>query len=98
SAHLVFVIEIPPKFQANILAGRQAEVQVNVDATAVTQAGNGTLYITSIIYSQVANFLARREGGPDVPVKMVVRAKFNPNLKSSWFTSVMQFIDKLTLL
>src|SRR5262249_33302832 len=98
SAHLVFVIEIPPKFQADILAGRQAEVQVNVDATAVTQAGNGTLYITSIIYSQVANFLARREGGPDVPVKMVVRAKFNPNLKSSWFTAVMQVINNLTLL
>jgi ABC-2 type transport system permease protein len=98
SARLVFVIEIPPKFQADILAGRQAEVQVNVDATAVTQAGNGTLYITSIIYSQVANFLARREGGPDVPVKMVVRAKFNPNLKSSWFTAVMQVINNLTLL
>jgi ABC-2 type transport system permease protein len=97
SARLVFVIEIPPKFQADILAGRQAEVQVNVDATAVTQAGNGTLYITSIIYSQVANFLARREGGPDVPVKMVVRAKFNPNLKSSWFTAVMQVINNLTL-
>jgi ABC-2 type transport system permease protein len=98
SARLAFVIEIPPKFQADILAGRQAEVQVNVDATAVTQAGNGTLYITSIIYSQVANFLARREGGPDVPVKMVVRAKFNPNLKSSWFTAVMQVINNLTLL
>jgi ABC-2 type transport system permease protein len=98
SARLVFVIEIPPKFQADILAGRQAEVQVNVDATAVTQAGNGTLYITNIIYSQVANFLARREGGPDVPVKMVVRAKFNPNLKSSWFTAVMQVINNLTLL
>jgi ABC-2 type transport system permease protein len=97
SARLVFVIEIPPKFQADILAGRQAEVQVNVDATAVTQAGNGTLYITNIIYSQVANFLARREGGPDVPVKMVVRAKFNPNLKSSWFTAVMQVINNLTL-
>jgi len=98
SARLVFVIEIPPKFQADILAGRRAEVQVNVDATAITQAGNGTLYIESIIYSQVANFLARREGGPDVPVKMVVRAKFNPNLKSSWFTAVMQIINNLTLL
>jgi ABC-2 type transport system permease protein len=71
---------------------------VNVDATAITQAGNGTIYIESIIYSEVANFLARREGGLDVPVKVVVRAKFNPNLKSSWFASVMQVINNLTLL
>jgi ABC-2 type transport system permease protein len=28
----------------------------------------------------------------------VVRAKFNPNLKSSWFTSVMQVINNITLL
>jgi ABC-2 type transport system permease protein len=98
SARLVFVIEIPPKFEADILAGRPAEVQVNVDATAITQAGNGTLYIESIIYSEVANFLARRERGLGVPVNAVVRVKFNPNLKSSWFTAVMQIINNLTLL
>jgi ABC-2 type transport system permease protein len=98
SERLVFGIEIPPNFQADILAGRRTSVQVNVDATAITQAGNGTIYIESIIYSEVANFLARREGGLDVPVKVVVRAKFNPNLKSSWFASVMQVINNLTLL
>src|SRR5258706_2210562 len=32
------------------------------------------------------------------PVKMVVRAKFNPNLKSSWFSSVMQVINNITML
>ena len=31
-------------------------------------------------------------------VKMVTRAKFNPNLKSSWFSSVMQVINNLTML
>src|SRR5262249_42082765 len=37
---LLFVVEIPPNFQANVLAQRQTEVQINVDATAVAQAGN----------------------------------------------------------
>lgn len=48
SERLVFGIEIPPNFQADILAGRRTSVQVNVDATAITQAGNGTIYIESI--------------------------------------------------
>ncbi len=29
---------------------------------------------------------------------MVTKAKFNPNLKSSWFTSVMQIISNLTMI
>jgi ABC-2 type transport system permease protein len=98
SGRLVFVIEIPPSFQADIRAGRETSIQVNVDATAISQAGNGTIYIESIIYSEVAAFLSGREGSVGIPLNMVVRAKFNPNLKSSWFTSVMQIINNLTLL
>jgi ABC-2 type transport system permease protein len=98
SQRFVFVIEIPPKFQADILAGRQPTVQVNVDATAVAQAFNGMTYIENVIVSYVAAFLTGREGVMDAPVKMVTRAKFNPNLKSSWFSSVMQVINNLTML
>ena len=41
SQRVIFVIEIPPKFQAHILTGRQPTVQINVDATASAQAFNG---------------------------------------------------------
>ncbi|ACK52671.1 ABC-2 type transporter [Methylocella silvestris BL2] len=95
---LVFVIEIPPRFQADILASRATSVQVNIDATAITQAGNGAVYIQNIIATEVANFLSGREGTTEIPVNVVTRAKFNPNLKSSWFTSVMQVINNITLL
>jgi ABC-2 type transport system permease protein len=98
SQRFVFVIEIPPKFQADILAGRQPTVQVNVDATAVAQAFNGMTYIENVIVNYVAAFLTGREGVMDVPAKMVTRARFNPNLKSSWFSSVMQVINNLTML
>jgi ABC-2 type transport system permease protein len=98
SQRFVFVIEIPPKFEADILSGRQPTVQVNVDATAVAQAFNGMTYIENVIVNYVAAFLTGREGVMDVPVKMVTRAKFNPNLKSSWFSSVMQVINNLTML
>lgn len=95
---LVFVLEIPPSFQADLLSSRQVSVQLNVDATAMTQAGNGAVYIQSIIVQEVANFLAGRETVASTPVNVVIRAKFNPNLDSAWFTSVMQVINSITLL
>jgi ABC-2 type transport system permease protein len=98
SQRFLFVIEIPPKFQEDILAGRQASVQVNVDATAVAQAFNGKMYLENVIVNYVTQFITRREGAMGEPIKAVTRAKFNPNLDSSWFNSVMQVINNLTML
>ncbi|MDC7789056.1 ABC transporter permease [Rhodoplanes sp. TEM] len=98
AGRVVFVVEIPPRFEADVLAGRKTAVQVNVDATAITQAGNGSAYIRTIVADQVASFLAGRDGAAASPVDVVVRATFNPNLKSSWFTSVMQVVNSITML
>ena len=98
SERFIFVIEIPPKFQEDILSGRQPSVQINVNATAVAQAFNGMTYIENVIVNYVTEFVTGREGLMGAPVKIVTRAKFNPNLKSSWFTSVMQVINNLTML
>jgi len=46
---LLFVVEIPPNFQANILAQRKTGIQINVDATAVAQAGNGANHLKTAI-------------------------------------------------
>ncbi len=85
-------------FQSDILAGRQPTVQINVDATAVAQAANGMTYIQNVIVNYVTEFITGREGLMGAPVKMVTQAKFNPNLKSSWFNSVMQVINNLTMI
>lgn len=98
SQRFLFVIEIPPKFQEDILAGRQASAQIDVDATASAQAFNGMTYIQNVIQNYVVEFVSRREGLPGSPVKVITRAKFNPNFKSSWFTSVMQIISNLTMI
>lgn len=98
AGRLVFVIEIPPRFESDILAGRQASAQVNVDATAITQAGSGSLYIQNVIASEVARFLTGREDATAAPVNLVTRVRFNPNLKSAWFTSVMQVVNNITML
>jgi ABC-2 type transport system permease protein len=97
SQRFIYVIEFPPKFQSDILAGRQTSVQINVDATAVAQAFNGMTYIENVIVNYVTQLVSGREGLPDSLVKMVTRAKFNPNLKDLWFTSVVQVINNLTM-
>jgi ABC-2 type transport system permease protein len=98
SQRAIFVIEIPTKFQADILAGRRPTVQINVDATASAQAFNGMTYIQNVINDYVTQLILGREGGIGVPVKVVMHAKFNPNFKTSWFTSVMQIVSNLTMI
>ena len=98
SARLIFVLEIPPRFQQDLLAGRPASLQLNIDATAMAPAGNGALYIQSIVMQEVNNFLAGREMALPASFNVVTRVKFNPDLYSSWFTSVMQVINNITML
>jgi ABC-2 type transport system permease protein len=93
-----FVIDIPPNFAREVLAKRQPAIQLNVDATAMVQAGLGADYAQQIITTEVANFLSRAEGTPLSPVNLVVRIAFNPNVETAWFTSVMGIINSITML
>jgi len=94
----VFVIEIPPKLEADIRADKTPSIQIDADATAMTQAGNGAIYLRNIILREALGFAQRAEGLRGLPIDFVIRAKFNPNLKSEWFTSVMQVINNITIL
>jgi ABC-2 type transport system permease protein len=94
----VFVIEIPPKFEADLLASRRPSLQINVDATAMAQAGNGAIYLQNIIGREVLAYVQHTDGTSKLPIDLVVRSKFNPNVKSEWFTSIMQVINNITIL
>jgi ABC-2 type transport system permease protein len=93
-----FVIDIPPNFARDVLAGRRPAIQLNVDATAMVQAGLGADYAQQIITTEISNFLSRAEGTPLSPVNLVVRIAFNPNVETPWFTSVMGIINSITML
>ena len=93
-----FVIDIPPNFQRYVLAGRHPGLQVNVDATAMVQAGLGSGYAQQIITTEIADFLSHSEGVPLSPVNLDVRIAFNPNITTAWFTSVMGIINNVTML
>ena len=94
----MFVVTIPPRFERDLRAGRRPEIQLNIDATAMQQAGIGSTYIKSIINDRVKNFMTRTDVKATPLVNLVVRKMFNPNGVSAWFTGVVAIINYLTLL
>lgn len=93
-----FAINIPPNFQRDVLAGRQPEIQVNVDATRMSQAFTGNGYIQNIISGEVNSFVARYRDNSVLPVELAVRMRFNPNLEQERFGAVMAIINNITML
>ena len=93
-----FVLNMPPEFQSDLLAGRQPTIQLNVDATRMSQAFNGSGYIQSIISGEVMEFAQRYRAVAPPPVELELRARFNPSLTQSWFGAVMEVINNVTML
>jgi len=94
-----FVIDIPPRFQADVLAGRRPYLQINVDATHMSQAGVGSGYLQEIFRMEIERWLKTHNvTRPDDPVEALIRVRYNPNLYSHWFLGVMMMINVITLL
>jgi ABC-2 type transport system permease protein len=91
-----FVIDIPPRFQADVEAGRSPSIQLNVDATAMTHAGRGSGYIVEIVQQEVERFAGAAP--PHAPVRLVTRARFNPNLDERTFLALSQIVNNITML
>jgi len=93
-----FVVDIPPHFERDVLAGRQPVIQIDVDATAMVQAGLGSGDAQQIITTEIADFRSQAEGTKLSTVNLDVRIAFNPNVTTAWFTSVMGIINNVTML
>lgn len=106
TAVYTFVIVIPPGFEKDVLARRSPAVQVNVDATAMVQAGLGYNYIQQILTTEINNFVSRNEGQflshsqniPMAPITLAVRVAFNPNVNTAWFTAIMGIVNNVAML
>ena len=93
-----FVIDIPPDFQRDVLAGRHPEIQVNIDATRMSQAFTGAGYVQQIVTGEVDEFVQRYRGSAAPQVDLALRARFNPSLERPWFGGLMEIINNVTLL
>lgn len=99
SGEFVFVVVFPPDFERDVLSGNQPDIQVNIDASAMTLAGNGAVYLQEIFLAEGIQALSPNTQYEDLlPLKFSVRRLFNPNSKSAWFNSVMQVINSVTML
>lgn len=98
SGQYTFVLNIPPNFQRDVLAGRNPEIQLNVDATRMSQAFSGNGYVQQIVMDEINEFVQSYRGAVALPVDLALRARFNPTLEKSWFGGVMEIVNTVTML
>ncbi len=92
-----FALVIPVNFQRDVLAGRAPALQLNVDATRMSQAFNGAGAIQQIVQGEIAAFVQRHKGSAAAPVELALRARFNPTLDKGWFGAMTQLINHVTM-
>ncbi len=94
-----FVVVFPPDFQKDVLAGNCPKIQVNVDATRMSQAFTGVGYIQQIINQELQKAVPQTNGSRNTQLaELVIRNRFNINLTSSYFDAIVQLINNITML
>ncbi|MGK8984007.1 ABC transporter permease [Pseudomonas aeruginosa] len=98
SGEFTFVLNIPPDFQRDVLGGRNPSIQLNVDATRMSQAFSGNGYIQEMVMDEIEEFVQRYRGSKPLPVDLSLRARFNPTLEKSWFGGIVEIINSVAML
>jgi ABC-2 type transport system permease protein len=93
-----FAIVIPPNFQRDLQAGRQPAIQLNIDATIMSQSFIGAGYIQNIFAAEISEYMTKTRETADPPIRLVTHVRFNPNLTGYWFGGVMEVINNVTML
>ena len=98
SGRYTFVLDIPPNFQRDVLAGHAPQLQLNIDATRMSQAFAGNGAVQQILIGEVNEFVQGYRSIATMPIELVTRVRFNPALQPSWFASLMEVINNITML
>ncbi|KAA1155126.1 ABC transporter permease [Pseudoalteromonas sp. FUC4] len=93
-----FVLNIPPDFERDVLASKQPTLQVNIDATRMSQAFIGDNYIQTIISAEINEFVKGYRTTYTLPIEQSSHILFNPNKTSVWFGSVMELMNVITMI
>jgi ABC-2 type transport system permease protein len=93
-----FALFIPAGFERDLLAGHGPQLQLNVDATRMSQALVGSHYIQAIVSEEVHAFVQHHRATPAPQVDLSVRNEFNPELNKTWFGAVMEIVSAITML
>lgn len=93
-----FSIIIPPSFQRDLQAGRKPNIQLNIDATVMSQAFIGSSYIETIFNNEINEYFNRSTETALQPIQLVTHVRFNPNMTGFWFGGVMEVINNINML
>lgn len=93
-----FVILIPHNFQRDLAAGRRPAIQINIDATNMSQSFIGAGYLQNIFAGELNEYLTGRRDSAEMPVRLATRVRYNPNLTGFWFGGVMEVINIVNML
>lgn len=94
-----FILVFPANFQEKVLANHTPQIQINVDATRMSQAFAGNNYIQEILMREINAFL--RQNVPDATIysaQSLVRNRFNQNLDKSWEGAVSELINNIAMI
>ncbi|QDT94855.1 ABC transporter permease [Gimesia aquarii] len=97
-SRFMFVLNIPPKFERYVTEGRPTEIQLNIDATAMAQAGVGARYISAYIDHEVSRYVNDHDQAPALPVNLSIRRAFNPNGDPVWFGALVALMTPISML
>jgi len=92
-----FALVIPQGFERDVLAGKSPTVQLNVDATRMTQAFSGSGAVQQIVMGEVNAFVQRHQGSASAPVSLALRMRFNPSLNQGWFGALTELVNHITM-
>ncbi len=97
-----FVVDFPDNFEKDLMAGKAPAIQLNVDATRMSQAFVGAGYIQQILMTEIQRHVnglgdAEKNQGAGT-ANIVIRNRYNANLMLGWFSAVMQLVNSATML
>lgn len=88
-----FTVVIPSGFEKDMINGTKTQIQLNIDATRMSQAGIGAGYISQIITQEINSFF--KIPSSTVSIDIISTYKYNPNLTGTWFGSINKVIDNI---
>lgn len=96
NGHALLVVQIEQDFARRLMSGSFADVQVIADGRNSNTAGTAMSYVNAIIEQFNADWRAQHNQG-DPPVRLNMRAWYNPNLETRWHM-IPALLGMLTLL
>ena len=79
----LMVVEIAPTLESDLSSGKDAPIQLLLDARNSTTAGSALSYVSSVVDAFNAEQRTAR-GVAEPPLRIEARAWFNPNLETRW--------------